>query len=48
VRSIELAARLARHAARGWENPAVPDDIAAIAELLNLSIPAAWELVQDI
>ena len=48
VRSIELAARLARHTARGWEDPAVPDDIAAIAELLNLSVPAAWELVQDI
>ena len=48
VRSIELGARLARHTAQGWEDPAVPDDIAAIAELLNLSIAAAWDLVQDI
>jgi HD-like signal output (HDOD) protein len=48
VRSIELGARLARHTAHGWDDPAVPDDIAAIADLLNLSIPAAWELVQDI
>jgi HD-like signal output (HDOD) protein len=48
VRSIELGARLARHTAHGWDDPAIPDDIAAIAELLNLSAPAAWELVQDI
>jgi hypothetical protein len=48
VRSIELGARLARHTTHGWDNPAVPDDIAAIAELLNLSIPAALQLVQEI
>lgn len=48
VRSVELGARLARHTALGWDNPAVPDDIAAIAELLNLSIPAALQLVQEI
>lgn len=48
VRSIELAARLARHTACGWENPAVPDDITEIAALLNLSIPATLQLVQAI
>ncbi len=48
VRSIELGARLARHTARGWDNPAVPDDIADIAALLNLSITAAFKLVQEI
>lgn len=48
VRSIELAARLARHTARGWDNPAVPDDIADIAALLNLSLPATLQLVQEI
>jgi len=48
VRSIELGARLARHTAHGWNDPAIPDDITAIAQLLNLSAPAAWELVQDI
>jgi HD-like signal output (HDOD) protein len=48
VRSVELGARLARHTARGWDNPAVPDDVAAIAELLNLSIPAALQLVREI
>ena len=35
VRSIELAARLARHSLRGWENAAIPDDIAEIASLLQ-------------
>jgi len=48
VRSIELGARLARHTAQGWDDAAIPDDIAAIADLLNLSIPAAWALVQAI
>lgn len=48
VRSIELAARLARHTARGWDNPAVPDDISDIAALLNLSITATLQLVQEI
>jgi HD-like signal output (HDOD) protein len=48
VRSIEIAARLARHTARGWDNPAVPDDIAAVAALLNLSLSATLELVQGI
>ena len=48
VRSIELAARLARHTAKGWDNPAVPDDIADIAALLNLSLGATLELVQGI
>ena len=48
VRSIELGARLARHTARGWDNPALPDDIAEIAALLNLSLAAAFKLVQEI
>ena len=48
VRSIELAARLARHTARGWENPAVPDDVADIAALLNLSLAATLQLVHEI
>jgi len=48
VRSIELGARLARHTARGWDNPAVPDDIADIAALLNLSVAATFKLVQEI
>jgi len=48
VQSIELATRLARHTARGWDNPAVPDDVAEIATLLHLSLGAALELVREI
>lgn len=48
VKSIELGARLARHTAKGWDNPAVPDDIADIAALLNLSLAATLKLVRDI
>jgi HD-like signal output (HDOD) protein len=48
VRSIELAARLARHTSKDWHNPAIPDDIADIAALLNLSIAAALQLVREI
>lgn len=36
VRTIQLAADLARHVARGWDDPALPDDIAAIEALLHI------------
>ena len=48
VRCVTLATQLARHTANGWDNPAIPDDIAQIATLLNLSPAAAMHLVQDI
>lgn len=48
VKSIKLGARLARHTAQGWDNPAVPDDIAEIAALLNLSLAATLKFVQEI
>lgn len=51
VRSVQLAVQLARHTedSKGaWSNPAVPDDLIAIGRLLNLSIPAAEQLVRDI
>lgn len=35
VRNVLLAVRLARHTMQGWDNAALPDDIDAIAELLN-------------
>lgn len=37
VRTVLLAVQLARHCQHGWDNPAIPDDIDAIAKLLNLS-----------
>ncbi|HEX5127048.1 MAG TPA: histidine kinase, partial [Rhodocyclaceae bacterium] len=38
VRNVVLASDLARHAANGWQDPALPDDYKAIADLLHLSV----------
>jgi HD-like signal output (HDOD) protein len=48
TRNVVLAARLARHSARGWDNPALPDDIADIAVLLNLAPEPTLRLLQEI
>jgi len=48
VLSVVLAIRLARHTAEGWDNPAVPDDITEIAQLLNLSPDAALQFVNKV
>ncbi len=51
VQSVVLAIRVARHTedpARGWGNPAVPDDLAEIGQLLNLSSAAAQKLLHEI
>jgi HD-like signal output (HDOD) protein len=49
-RTVMLAVQLARHTQYGWNVPhaqaALPDDITAIAKLLNLSNDAALRLVQ--
>lgn len=37
VRNVTLAVRLARHTMHGWDNPAIPDDVDDIADLLNAS-----------
>lgn len=37
VRNVVLAVNLARHSANGWDDAALPDDYAAIGELLNLT-----------
>ena len=47
VQSVTLGLRLARHTALGWDNPAIPDDVADIATLLNLSPAAALQMVQE-
>jgi len=36
VRTVLLANRFARHVAGGWDNPALPDDIADIEKLLRI------------
>ncbi len=43
VRTVIHAVNLARHAANGWNDPAIPDDLAEIGKLLNLSAEALLE-----
>ena len=37
VRNVTLAVDLARHSSNGWDDPALPDDFAAIENLLHIS-----------
>jgi HD-like signal output (HDOD) protein len=48
VRNVQLAVRLARHTARGWDNAALPDDVRDIAALLNLGETPTLHLLRDI
>ena len=48
ARIVALAARLARHTARGWDNAALPDDLSEISALLNLSAEATLKLLREI
>ncbi len=48
VRTVLLAIRIARHSAHGWDNPALPDDVRELGELLQLSPDACWALLRDI
>jgi HD-like signal output (HDOD) protein len=48
VRNVALAVRLARHTAQGWENAALPDDVSAIADLLQMAAAPTLKLLQEI
>ncbi|WP_418318473.1 HDOD domain-containing protein [Piscinibacter sakaiensis] len=48
IRTVLLAVRVARHSARSWDNPALPDDIAELSDLLQLSPAAVSDLLADI
>ena len=48
VRNVMLAVRLARHTAQSWDNAALPDDVADIAALLQLSATSTLKLLQQI
>lgn len=37
VRNVKLAVDLARHSANGWSNPAIPDDLKGISELIHIN-----------
>lgn len=48
VRNVLLAVRAARHSAYGWDNPALPDDVADVGALLQLSSSSALKLLREI
>jgi HD-like signal output (HDOD) protein len=48
MRNVQLAIRVARHSAHGWDNAALPDDVLALASLLNLSPDSAERLLHEI
>lgn len=48
VRNVVLAVRVARHTMDGWDNAALPDDIDAIAELLNATPRVALAFLHKI
>ncbi|MDP3086128.1 MAG: HDOD domain-containing protein [Rubrivivax sp.] len=48
VRNVLLAIRIARHSAAGWDNPALPDDVVAISELLQMGVDPSWRLLLEI
>jgi len=47
VLCVKLAVRLARHTADGWDNPAVPDDLADISNLLRLGDAHTLNLLHE-
>jgi HD-like signal output (HDOD) protein len=48
VRNVELAIRVARHSASGWDNAALPDDFRDIGELLRLGPDPTMKLLREI
>jgi HD-like signal output (HDOD) protein len=46
--NVRLAIRVARHSANGWDNPALPDDLAEIGALLQLGPLHVQRLLRDI
>lgn len=48
VRNVILAVNLARHAANGWDDPAIPDDLTEIGKLLGITTQALLEHLRRI
>jgi HD-like signal output (HDOD) protein len=51
IKTVMLAVRIARHTQYGWDSTnaqvAMPDDVAAVAELLNISVESASRKLHD-
>jgi HD-like signal output (HDOD) protein len=48
VLCVRLAVRVARHSAAGWDNAALPDDLAAVGALLQLGATPTLRLLHEI
>ncbi len=48
VQCVSLGVRIARHTALSWDNAAVPDDVAEVGQLLNLSTSATMSLLRGL
>lgn len=48
ARNVQLAIRVARHSAHGWDNPALPDDVRDIADLLRMGTEPTSRLLAEI
>lgn len=48
LRNVQLAIRVARHSASGWDNAALPDDVRDLAALLNMTAEPTWRLLREI
>lgn len=48
VRNVLLAIRVARHSSAGWDNPALPDDLADIGALLQLGPEPVQRLLREL
>lgn len=46
VRTVALAVRLARHSAKSWNDPALPDDYRDVAQLLSTTPEHVMEIVR--
>lgn len=46
ARIASIAVRFAEHSERGWSHPGILDDLRELAELTNLSLPAARALLE--
>jgi HD-like signal output (HDOD) protein len=48
VRNVQLAIRVARHSADGWDNAALPDDVNDVAALLQMGVEPTLRLLREI
>jgi len=48
MNNVRLAIRVARHSAQGWDNPALPDDVKDIADLLRMGLEPTARLLREI